>query len=238
MCIDRGDFMERRYSDSRFGRLENMEASETYLRRINAQEILIRQKRDEFVFPSADGTGKLSGRCYEFREPTLRRKNAARSENLRAEFHGEPEESQPTPLEDDAEERVVFWSIQGDFIYRHHIAPRVQFYVPKEKTFPIPPKYIDVTRSTHTDLDGKQEKPIDDHWNVDSSRHLSDSWKRFTKFILRKKTLSRDINVSLWRLTKVQTTTRPDHVWPEVLSQIGKSAQKKQEWAFEKTQSG
>ena len=30
--------------------------------------------------------------------------------------------------------------------------------VPKEETFPIPVKYIDVTRSTHADLDVLQEK--------------------------------------------------------------------------------
>ena len=36
----------------------------------------------------------------------------------------------------------IFWSIGGDFIYRHHNEPRVQLYVPKEETFPIPLKYI------------------------------------------------------------------------------------------------
>ena len=38
------------------------------------------------------------------------------------------------------------------------------------------------------------------------------------------------------RLTKVQTTTGPDHVWPEAWTKIGQAAQKreKQEWANEK----
>ena len=38
------------------------------------------------------------------------------------------------------------------------------------------------------------------------------------------------------RLTKIHTTTRPDHVWPEVRTKIGKPAQnrEKQEWAKEK----
>ena len=92
---------------------------------------------------------------------------------------------------DDAEVRADFWSIQGDFIYRHHNEPRVQLYVPKEETFPIP--YIDVTRSTHTDLDVMQEKRIDDYWNVDSNKHLSDSWKGFTKFTLLKEKPSKDL---------------------------------------------
>ena len=33
--------------------------------------------------------------------------------------------------------------------------------MPKEETFPIPLKNIDVARSTHTDLDVLQEKKID-----------------------------------------------------------------------------
>ena len=65
---------------------------------------------------------------------------------------------------------------QGDFIYRHHNEPRVQLYVPKEETFPIPLKYIDATRSARIDLDVLQEKRIDDYWNVVSNRSLSDSW--------------------------------------------------------------
>ena len=38
------------------------------------------------------------------------------------------------------------------------------------------------------------------------------------------------------RLTKIKTTTRPDHVWPEVWTKIGKAAQnrERQEWAKEK----
>ena len=41
--------------------------------------------------------------------------------------------------------------------------------MPKEETFPVPLKYIDVTRSTYTDLDVMQEKLVDDYWNVDSN---------------------------------------------------------------------
>ena len=48
-------------------------------------------------------------------------------------------------------------SIQGDFIYRRHNELRVHLYVPKEETFPLPPKYNDVTRSTYTNLDVLQE---------------------------------------------------------------------------------
>ena len=41
--------------------------------RLNAKEVLITHKDGEFVFLVADGSAKLSGRDYEFQEPTLRR---------------------------------------------------------------------------------------------------------------------------------------------------------------------
>ena len=62
-------------------------------------------------------------------------------------------ESQPTESTDDAEDLADFWSIQGDFIYRHHNEPRDKLCVAKEETFPLPMTYIDETRSTYTDLD-------------------------------------------------------------------------------------
>ena len=60
------------------------------------------------------------------------------------------------------------------------------FLCPKKKLSLFHRKYIGVTRSTHTDLDVMQEGRIDDHWNVDANRNLSDSWKGFTKFTLLK----------------------------------------------------
>ena len=166
--------------------------------------------------------------------PLKREKNTVRSENLSGELQGEPGESQPTETTDDAEARADFWSIQSDFICRHHSEPRVQLYVPKEETFPIPLKYIDVTRSTHSDLDVMQEKRVDDCWNVGSNRSLSDSWKGFTKLTLAKGKHPRG---HMWpgrRLTKVQTSSRPDHVCPEVWTKIGKAAKNREKTRMEK----
>ena len=69
--------------------LEKLDASGIYPRRIKAKEVLISQKDDEFIFPIADGTAKLSGRDYEYREPTLRREPTDRSEDLGGEIQGE-----------------------------------------------------------------------------------------------------------------------------------------------------
>ena len=50
-------------------------------------------------------------------------------------------------------------------------------------SFPIPMKYIDITRTTHTSLDVLSEKQIGDYRNVDGERELSDAWTGFTRFI-------------------------------------------------------
>ena len=71
-------------------------------------------------------------------------------------------------------------------MYRHHVEPRVKLYTPREESFPVPLKYIDVIRATHTTLDVMQESRIDDYWNIDGSRDLSDSWTGFSRFSLLK----------------------------------------------------
>ena len=186
--------------------------------------MLITRKGEEFVFRVVDGT-KLSRRDYEFREPTLRREQTVWRVVLRGEPQGEAGESQPTEPTDDAEARAAFWSIQVDFIRRHHNELRVQLFVPKEETFPIPLKNTDATRSTHTDLDVMQEKRIDGYWNVDSNRSLSDSWKGFAKITLLKEELPRRYMWFKRRLIEDQKTTRPYQVWPEVWSKIGNAVQ-------------
>ena len=104
------------------------------------------------------------------------------------DFLGESEGSILPPPQDsfpDAGEAINdFWSMSGNFIYRHHVEPRVKLYSPREESFPIPLKYIDVSRTTRTNLDVMQERRIDDYWNIDGSRDLSDSWTGFTQFTL------------------------------------------------------
>ena len=130
------------------------------------------------------------------------------------DFLGESEGFLPQPHDSfpDAGEAINdFWSMSGSFIYCHHVEPRVKLHSPREESFPIPLKYIDVTR-TKTNLDVKQEKPIDDYWNIDGSRDLSDPWTGFTQFTLLDKKAPEGYTWSGERLTKKQLTSRPDHV--------------------------
>ena len=66
------------------------------------------------------------------------------------DFLGESKGSLPQPhdsLPDAGEAMNDFWSMSGSFIYRHHVEPRVALYSLREESFPIPLKYIDVTRT-------------------------------------------------------------------------------------------
>ena len=162
-----------------------MDASEIYSKRLNAKEVIF-PKQGEFIFPIADGRIKTLGGDQELRTSTLVRHRPIQGES-NIDFLGESGGSLPPPhdsLPDAGEAVNDFWSMSGNFIYRHHVEPRVKLHSPREESFPIPLKYIDVTRTTHTNLHVKQEKRIDDYWNIDGSRDLSDPWTGFTKFTL------------------------------------------------------
>ena len=139
--------------------LETMDASEIYSKRLNAKEVIF-PKQGEFIFPVAYGRIKTPGGDQELRTSTLVRHRPIQGErviltfleNQKGLFHN-PQDSFP-----DAGEAINdFWSMSGSFIYRHHVEPRVKLYSPREESFPIPLKYIDVSRTTHTNLDVKQE---------------------------------------------------------------------------------
>ena len=151
--------------------------------------------KENFIFPIADGRIKTPGRDQELRTSTLIRHRPIQGER-HIDFLGESEGSLPQPQDSfpDAGEAINdFWSMSGSFIYRHHVEPRVKLYSPREELFPIPLKYIDVTRTTHTNLDVKQEKRIDDYWNIDGSRDLSDPWTGSHNLLYWKKKLPTDI---------------------------------------------
>ena len=134
--------------------LEKMDASEIHARRLNANYIPDRRWNSQTIW----------------RTSTRIRVHPDRGEeqgNLPGESDGSP------PLQDSlldgGEARNDFWSNSGNRIYRHHVEPSVQLYVPKEESFPIPQRFIDVTRSTRTTLDIMLERRIDDYWNIEGN---------------------------------------------------------------------
>ena len=64
------------------------------------------------------------------------------------------------------ERKHDFWSMSGDFFYRHHVAPRGQLFMPSEPSFPTPQKNVAVFRQTKTKI---VKSIIDDCENVDGS---------------------------------------------------------------------
>ena len=219
--------------------LETMDASEIYSKKTQCERGDISQRKRRIYFPIADGRIKPLEGDQDLRTSTLIWQRPIQGES-HLDFLGESDGSPPPPPHDsfpDAGEAINdFWSMSGNFIYRHHFEPRVKLYSPREESFPIPLRYIDVTRTTHTNLDVKQEKRIDDYWNIDGSRDLSDPWTGFTQFTLLDEKAPDGYMWSGGRLTRKQLTSRPDHLWPELWKSMGKHAnlKEKQKWSEEK----
>ena len=199
--------------------LESLDLSGIHARRLNAKEGLMPKNSDNFKFPIADGTVKLSGRDQIIRKCTLIRDQPERDKEFRDDLRGELD-----ALIDDSEARNAFWSIEGNCFYRHHVEPRVKLHVPKKEIFPILLRYIDVIRRTHTTLDVLQESQIDDFWNFHCDRNLSNPWTGVTQFT---RLNEKPLGGYMWsseRLAKFQAATRPDHLWPEIWSGMSKSS--------------
>ena len=102
--------------------LKTIDASEIYSKRLNTKEVIF-PKQEEFIFPIADGRIKTPGGDQELRTSTLVRHRPIQGESS-IDFLGESEGSLPQPQDSflDADEAMHdFWSLSGNFIYRHHV---------------------------------------------------------------------------------------------------------------------
>ena len=181
---------------------------------------------------------KTLGGDQDLRTSTLVRHRPNQGDS-HVDFLGESEGSLPQPQDSfrDASEAINdFWSMSGNFIYRHHVEPRVKLYSPREESFPIPLKNIDVSRTTHRNLDVMQESRIDDYWNIDGSRDFVRSLDRFhTIYSIGSKSF-RPIQV-----VRGETDEKTAHIQARSflagnLENIGKNAKlkEKQNWSNEK----
>ena len=77
---------------------------------------------------------------------------------------------------------------------------------------------------------------IDDYWNIDGSRDLSDPWTGFTQFTILEEKLPEGFMWSGERLLRRQATSRPDHLWPELWRGMARNAElrEKHKFAIEK----
>ena len=210
VCIDRGRNLERRHCDRGYrgigkdGRIGSLRKKCWYHKREQNSRWYSKIVRKRLRIPrthSETGIDRKERTSAEnLNIPSRRRTNKIRwwrsgTENIHFDT-GSPNSRRKSKrffvrirrpqdsLLDFGEARNDFWSISGNFIYRHHVEPRVKLYSPREESFPIPLKYIDVSRTTHTNLDVMRESRIGDYWNIDGPRDLSDSWTGFTQFSL------------------------------------------------------
>ena len=217
--------------------LATMDASKI-LKKAQCKGSNISQRKRRIHFSSRGWTNQIYWRRSRPENTNFDTGRPIRGEG-HVDFLGESEGSLPPPHDSfpGAGEAINdFWSMSGSFIFRHHVEPRVKLYSPREESFPIPLKYIDVSRTTQSNLDVKQEKRIDDYWNVDGSRDLSDPWTGFAQFTLLEEKPPDGYSWSGERLTRKQLTSRPDHLWPELWKSMGKHAKlkEKQKWSDEK----
>ena len=238
LCIDRGVNLERRYSDCGSGRFGKMDATEIYPPRINAKEVLISQSGEEFKLPVADGTAKLSVRDYEFRESTL--KAGTNRKERRSQWRTSRRTRRVST------DRIKRWRWSP---CRLLVDSRWLHLSSSQGTSSL--TLCTEGRSIPYSTEILWCNQVHSYW---SGRHARKTcwWllecrfeQTFVKFLakihknsLLKETLHKGYMWSGERLTKVRTTARPDHVWPEVWSKIGKAAQnrEKQEWKNEKAE--
>ena len=133
-----------------------MDASEIYSKRTKCKRGDIYLRKWKKQIPSRRWTNQNS---LERRSGTenihLGTASIQFKEKSNIDFLGESEGSLSQPedsLLDAGEAMNDSWSMSGNFKNRHHVEPRVKLS-PRKESFPIPLKYIDVSRTTHTNLD-------------------------------------------------------------------------------------
>ena len=105
-----------------------MEASEIHARRLNAKEVFMPKNGENSKIPNRRWNSQIVRERPWCPKIHSNADQLARSEDLREDRQGNSKKSQPTDeTEDDGEARNAFWSVEGDFICRHHVGPR-QFY--------------------------------------------------------------------------------------------------------------
>ena len=206
------------------------------------QEVLTSMKSDNFIFPVADGTVRIPlEEIEDLRTIHLDPGNVQNEERNKKFF----EENQT-----DSILQTLFKMTQHGMMRKLKMTsgllreisfvaitwnPESNCTCRKKNHFLIPLKYIDVTRTTHTSLDVLLEKHVDDYWNVDGERELSVD-RASQDFILLNESPPEGYTWSSERLTRKQTTSRPDKVWPDMWKHMSDAAKSKakQKWAVKK----
>ena len=204
--IRKGDFLVVDIEE-----LEQMDASEIHAWRLSAKEVLT-PENGEKCFPDRRWKSKTIQRRSGSEnihlnpgQPWTRRRAGRSSRRIRRVSPSQ--DSSPG----DGEARNDFWFISWYYIHRRHVEPRVKLHVPREESFPLPLRHIDVTRATSTTLDVMLECRIDDYWNIEGDRDQSDAWTGLTRFTILDEKPPDGFSWSRGRLTK-KKKQHPDQI--------------------------
>ena len=206
--------------------LEEMDASELHARNAQCKEVLTPMQGENIMFPGQTEQSKISGENQDLRASTLIWESPDRGEEqdtLRGESDGSSSTRDKTHHGMMVKPEVFIWSIAGDFIYGHHVEPRVKLYVPTEESFSIPLKYIGRYQDYRHDV---RCAVGETHW-----RSLERWWRKRNFGCMdrlhenhcteREATCLKNM-VRVTDLTRKETTSRPDngmaryveaHVW-------------------------
>ena len=130
--ISKGDIMIADIEE-----LEEMDASELHVRRLNAKEVSTSQRSGSFIFSVAVGTVRIFGVKQCLRTSTLTQDRPERGDEQEILRGKSDELHSPTPLQEDSTRDVEkanndFWSITVVFIYRHHVE-----HMPRKESFHV-----------------------------------------------------------------------------------------------------
>ena len=201
--------------------------SDVYVKRIKAGEVHIVKDENSFIFPMIQYDLSQPGGRPPYtrtrRKPAIREvvpledqepSSSSRPNPVPGEDgHGQstrPDEPDPSGIRPSGEPDS--WSITDSAVIRFHKQPRTTLFVPDPKSFPIPIKYIDVLRTTWTDLDEAPLRYSKDIWTDVKDKDLRVPWTGRTVFYLLR---PKPPVGKMWagdRLINAKATTRPPYI--------------------------
>ena len=207
-------------------RLETMDASEIYSKRLNAKEVIF-PKQGEF-FPIADGRIKPLGGDQALEIINL----GAAATNSRGKSHWfswrirtVSSTTSTTRFRMPVKQLRIFWSMSGNFKNRHHVESRVKLYSPREESSPVPLKYIDVTRTTHTNWMSSKRSALMIIGTLMVLETCLILGQVSHNLLYSKKKAPDGYMWSGERLTRKQLTSRPGSFMARILGQSGRECQ-------------
>ena len=225
--------------------------SDINIQRFNHKEVTPKLQGEEFKFPLAEGSLRQPGvnpRTDESSDPFESAGGASPSsddddddgdtqwnelEPFDPEEDGQPKADPDLERPEGARPQVDetatkdYWSFNGEVLTRHHVVPRSTLFVPTDPECPIPTRFLDICRRTYTDLGNAKENFIEDYWNVQAARVLSDNWMGKTVIPILLKPPKPGWEVIYGRPTKIQKTQRPGNLWPEEWIKMNDARKKK-----------